>query len=141
MASLSITASQVLLVSGEAPWGTAGAAITAGDGIYFDSATNTWKLAQSDSDAENAGASGLGIALNDAASGQPVRVAGPGCDVNLGAGAAAAASVVYIPAATAGDLAAYGDVVTSGHFRSVICIGKGSNRVRVIGRAAESAIA
>lgn len=140
MASLTITASQVLLVSGEVLKGTAGATITAGHSVYLDTSTNKWKLAQCDGTIAEAGQSGLGIALHGASDGQPLDVAGPGCDVNLGAGAAAAAGTVYIPGATAGDIAPTGDVTTTGQFRSILALGKGSNRVRVVALASESAI-
>jgi len=140
MASLTITAAQVLLVSGERKYGTAGATITAGHAVYLDTATNTWKLAQCDGTAAEAGTDGLGIALHGASSGQPLDVAGPGCDVNLGAGAAAAAGTVYVVGATAGDIAPTADVSTSGHYRSILALGKGSNKVRVVALAAEAAI-
>lgn len=140
MASLTITASQVLLVSGERLTGTAGATITAGQSVYLDTTTNTWRLAQADGTIAEAGQSGLGISLHGASSGQPIDVAGPGCDVNLGAGAAAAAGTVYVPGATAGDIAPTGDVTTSGYFRSILALGKGSNKVRVVALAAEAAI-
>lgn len=140
MASLTITAAQVVLNSGESIRGTAGATITAGASVYLDTTTNTWKLAQADGTAAEAGQDGLGIALHGASSGQPLAIAGPGCDVTLGAGAAPAASAVYIVGATAGDIAAAADVSTTGNYRSVLCVGKGSNKVRVIARAAEAAI-
>src|SRR5688572_2641248 len=130
MASLTITASQVALVSGEVIRGTAGATITAGQSVYLDTATNKWKLAQADGTIAEAGQSGLGIALHGASDGQPLAVAGPGCDVNLGAGAAAVASIVYVVSPTAGEIGVIGDVTTSGHFRSIVALGKGSNRVR-----------
>lgn len=140
MASLTITASQVALNSGEVIRGTAGATITAGASVYLDTSTNKWKLAQADGTIAEAGQSGLGIALHGASDGQPLAVAGPGCDVTLGAGAAPAASAIYIVGATAGDIAAAADVSTTGHFRSILALGKGSNKVRVVALAAESAI-
>jgi hypothetical protein len=140
MASLTITASQVLLTSGQKILGIAGATITAGQSVYLDTATNTWKLAQADGTAAEAGSDGVGISLNGASSGQPVEVAGPGCIVQLGAGAAAAAGTVYIPGATAGDIAPTADVTTSGYFRTVLAIGKGSTSVKVIGVYAGAAI-
>lgn len=140
MASLTITASQVLLVSGERKTGTAGATITAGHAVYLDTATNKWKLAQCDGTAAEAGTDGLGIALHGASDGQPIDVAGAGCDVNLGAGAAAAAGTVYVVGATAGDIAPTADVSTSTQYRSILALGKGSNKVRVVALAAEAAI-
>jgi hypothetical protein len=72
-ADLSITAASVHTSGAKAKVisGTAGATITAGQTVYYDSATNTYKLA----DADSATAHGVaGIALNGASSGQPLSI-------------------------------------------------------------------
>lgn len=78
MADLTVTAANVQPPASGAfsVTGTAGAAITAGQVVYLDSATSTYKLAKADVLAANAP---VGIALNGAAIGQPVAVltAGP----------------------------------------------------------------
>jgi hypothetical protein len=85
MADLSITAANVVKYSGSTTrTGTAGAAIAAGDTLYLDG--TTLKLAQADSLVK---AACVGIALNGAATGQPVTylVAGginPGAAVTVG---------------------------------------------------------
>jgi hypothetical protein len=89
MADLSVTAANVVKTSGSTVNGTAGATITAGQAVYFDSATNRWKLAKDSGTAEEAGASGIGVALNGASSGQPLVVQtqgpyNPGATVTLG---------------------------------------------------------
>jgi len=136
MSSLTLTASQVLLVSG-APyrgviWDNT---VTQGMAVRYDPTTNKWGPAQSDNGATDAGFYGLGIALTGGSSGQEGEVAGPGCVVKLGAGAAPASATVYVPGATAGDVAPTADVTTSGNYRAVLAIGAGSNNVLVVGVA------
>ena len=134
MAALTITATQVLLASGPTKYGTLGVAVTAGQSVYFDATTGTWKLAQGDGSAAEAGADGYGIALNGGAAGQPVLIALPGAKVTLGAGAAPAAGVVYSPGDTAGSLCPPGDMGSTDKVLP-LCIGTGSNAVKVLGEA------
>ena len=130
MANLSVTASQVLLVSGSKSVGAAGAAITAGQTLYLDVSANTLKLAQADGTSEEA--TFKGIALCDAASGQKiVYAAGVGTVVNLGAGAAAVEATTYVLSATAGSIAVDADISTSTHYKSIVCVGIGSNQVKI----------
>lgn len=131
MASLTITASQVLLVSGSPIQGTWDSTVTAGKSVRYAPTTGLWGLAQCDNDATDAGYYGLGIALTGGGSGQQGLIAGPGCVVNLGAGAAAASATVYVAGATAGDIAPTADVTTSGNYRALIGVGIGSNKVKV----------
>lgn len=139
MATISVTASQVLLISGPTADGIAGATITAGQGLYLDTSTNTWKLAQEDGTLAESGSGGFGIALNGASAGQTLKVALPGAVVNLGAGAAVAVGKVLIVSGTAGSL---DDVLitTQGHFQTVAAIGGPVvNYVKVIGVPAGAA--
>jgi len=83
MADLTVTAANVLLVSGTARNGTAGETITAGQSIYLKSADS--ELYRADCDNTAATSSAVGIALNGASNGQPLSYAGNGCVVNMGA--------------------------------------------------------
>lgn len=127
MADLSITATQVLGVgSYTSQVHDAGAAITAGQALYLDS-SNDWQLADANVSATEAAA--IGIALNGGGVGQPVKAITAGC-VNLGAGAAAAAGEVYVVSATAGSIAADGDIGT-GLYKTILGVGIGSNQVQL----------
>ena len=133
MAALTITASQVLPSGGPTEAGTAGAAITPGQSVYRDAATGTWKPAQGDGTAAEAGADGYGIALTQAAAaGQPVVVALPGAKVTLGAGAAPATGIVYFIGDTAGGLHPAGDL-GSGDKVTAMGVGIASNRILIFG--------
>ncbi len=71
MADLTITAASVLMsAAGKSVTGIAGAAITAGDALYKDAADSN-KLKLADADGAAALRAVCGIALNDAAAGQP----------------------------------------------------------------------
>lgn len=76
MADLAITAALVISATGATTeYGTAGATITAGKAVYYDSTTSKWKLADAD-DATAAVRMSTkgGIALNGASDGQPLKV-------------------------------------------------------------------
>lgn len=84
MADLSITATAVTAgASAKVEHGTAGATITAGQVVYKEAASATFKLADSDSATAEV-KDAIGIALNGAAAGQPVAVAKSG-DVTMNA--------------------------------------------------------
>lgn len=112
MADLSITAANVVRVSGNVRNGTAGATITAGKAVYFDSSTGTWKLAVVDGTgsptANTSGANGLGIALNGASSGQPLTVQIDGV-INPG-GTVTVGTIYVCSAAAAGGIAPSADL-------------------------------
>ena len=134
MAALTVTAAQVLLVSGEARTVTFGATITQGQGVYSDAAVGSWKPAQCDGNAAEAGAEGYGIALSAGAAGQKGIVAMPGAKVNLGAGAAPAAGTVYAIGATAGALNPVADM-SSGNKVTPLAVGVGENAVKILSGA------
>ena len=142
MADLSITQAQVLYVSGPRENVTAGAAILPGQSVYERAADHKWLLAQADGTAEEAGVgTRLGISLNESdADGQPLQVALAGARVTLGAGAAPVASQIYVVSGTAGGIGLASDIVTSGHRRSVLALGAGTNAVDLICRAPNAAI-
>jgi Uncharacterized conserved protein (DUF2190) len=118
MADLSITAANVVAGSGaKKATGTAGAAITAGQVVYFETATSSYKLADTDS-ATAAVRSPAGIALHGAASGQPLTVLTSG-PVTIGA--TVAVGDVYYLSGTAGGLAPFADVA-AGDYPCIIGI-------------------
>lgn len=83
MVDLVVTAASVIAdAAAKTTEGTAGAAITAGQVVYLDPATSTYKLADSNGTAD--ARSPDGIALHAAAIGQPVEVAQSG-PVTIGA--------------------------------------------------------
>lgn len=105
MADLTITAASVIS-HGTIDRGTAAATITAGQAVYRDATTLTWKL--SDSNLAGAKACG-GIALNGASTGQPLTVHKSG---DITAGATLVAGTVYAVSATAGGIAPLADITT-----------------------------
>lgn len=118
MADLTITAANVLAGSGAKKVnGTAGASITAGQVVYLDSATNTYKLADTDS-ATAAARSPAGIALHASSSGQPLTICTQG-PVTIGA--TVAVGDVYYLSGTAGGLAPVADVA-AGDYPCIIGI-------------------
>lgn len=112
MADLTITAGSVLFTSGTYQTRTAGAAITAGQAVYYDSSTDRLKLAQCDGTAAEVDA--VGIALHGAASGQPLSYAGQGAVINIGA--TTAKGVEYVVSAAAGGVAPLGDLVSTNKY-------------------------
>jgi hypothetical protein len=128
MSDLSITASQVLPDdTGSQAFGTAGTTITAGQVVYLDSATNTWKLFDANDTAANTASPG--IALNGASSGQPVKVQTSGSPV-IGAGAAPSVGVVYVASATPGGIAPSADIVT-GWRVAILGVGAATNAIKL----------
>ncbi len=131
MTALSITAAQVLHVSGPTKEVVFGATITQGQPLYFDTATGKWKLAQDDGSAAENGADGYGLALSAGADGQKGIIALPGSKVTLGAGAAPAAGVVYAPGDTAGALVPLSDQAQPDKVLPM-CLGVGTNAVKIL---------
>jgi hypothetical protein len=118
MTDLSITAANVIAGSGARTVdGTAGASVTAGQAVYLDSTTNTYKLADCDS-ATAAVRSPDGIALHAAASGQPLEVLTRG---PITIGATMTAGLPYFLSATAGGIAPYADL-GAGDYPTIIGI-------------------
>jgi hypothetical protein len=109
MTDLSVTAANVKGDSAAKEWGTAGEAITAGQAVYLDTPTRTYKLADANS-ATAAARQARGIALNGAAAGQPLAIATSG-DVTAGA-ALTAGTAYYLSAAAAGGIAPIEDLTT-----------------------------
>jgi hypothetical protein len=109
MANLSITAANVVPVDGYGFVDTvAGATITRGTPCY-ESATNGQSLI-CDANDTALKATVKGIALQDAAAGQPLRLMVSG---NLGLGAILTVGTVYCLSATAGAICPYADLTTN----------------------------
>lgn len=122
MADVSVTAANVQPgTSGLNNGKVAGVAITAGQWVYLDSATGTLKLA--DSNASLATATVIGVALNNAAIGQPVQYQSSG---DYTVGGTVAAGAVYVLSANAGNMAPVADLA-SGCYTTVVAIGKTSS--------------
>lgn len=118
MADLTITAANVISQPGATvAHGTAGAAATAGQAVYLDGATHTYKLADNNS-ATAAAREPDGFALHAAAIGQPLAVheRGP-----LVIGATLAPGVAYYLSDTPGGICPVADLAT-GEYPSVVGI-------------------
>jgi len=120
MADLTITPANVIAGSNaKLGSGTAGASITAGQALYYDSTSGTYKLA--DSDASAATADAVGIALHAAASGQPIQFAKSG---SITIGATLTAGTAYYLSNTAGGICPVADV---GSGEKVVLLGLASS--------------
>lgn len=127
MTDISITATSVLAASDAiVENGSAGASITAGQVVYKDSADGLWKLADNNS-ATAAVRTPQGIALNGAASGQPVRVLKSG---NLTLNAVLTAGVAYYLSDTPGGICPVGDLAT-GEYPAFIGIATSTTVLKV----------
>ena len=125
MADLSITAASVVPGSrARILPGTAGATITAGQTVYLDSTTNTYKLADANSSAATAAV--VGIAMNGASAGQPISVNVEDDDLTVGATLSMSAPV-YVQSATAGGIAPSADIA-AGWYPSVLFIAKSTTK-------------
>lgn len=129
MADLSITATQVLPdADGTREYGTAAEAITAGQYVYRDATTLTWKLFDANDSTRNT-STAPGVALNGASAGQQIGVQTSGT-MTLGAGAAPAVGTIYVASATAGGIAPAADL-TTGHVVVVIGVGFTGNKIKL----------
>lgn len=128
MADLIITAANVIAGEGaKIESGTAGEAITAGQVVYWDSTNSVYSLADCDS-ATAALRSPRGIALNGAATGQPIDVATKG-PVTIGA--TLTAGVAYYLSGTAGGIAPVADLAT-GDYPTIIGIATSTSVLDVL---------
>lgn len=107
MADVTVVANEVLPDSGTSNliYGTFGATVTAGETVYLDSATNTYKLA-------DAGAAStavcVGIAMNSGVSGQQCTIAGTGSTIDPGF--TVTVGTIYVLSNTAGKIAPAADL-------------------------------
>lgn len=110
MADVTITAANVAKTTGTIQNGTAGATITAGQALYEDTADSN-KLKLADADNTSTTATIKGVALNGAASGQPVSYLQAGATMDLGA--TLTVGTVYVLSGTAGGIAPYADLASN----------------------------
>jgi hypothetical protein len=109
LADISITGTSTVAGSGaKIVEGTAGVALSGGQVVYLDSATNSYKLADCNS-ATAAARSPVGFALHAAAAGQPIAVQTGG---SLTLGGTLVAGVVYYLSGTPGGVRPVADNTT-----------------------------
>lgn len=117
MADLSPVAASVVATSGYSYIDVvAGASIVRGNLCYLN-ASNQAALVQADGTVTEATIAG--VALNDAATGQPIRLQTGG---SITIGATVAKGTLYGASATAGAIAPSTDIVTTGYYRSILGI-------------------
>jgi hypothetical protein len=97
--------------------GTAGATITAGQFLYFDSTAQQWKLADANASETTAAVSGL--AASGGAAGQQIIVVLYDDDLTVG-GTLSTSAPVYVLSGTAGGIAPVADVTTGWYARPVL---------------------
>lgn len=128
MADLTITVASVAKGTGASTTnGTAGATITAGQVVYLDSATATYKLADTDS-ATAAVRVPVGIALHAALTGQPLQILTGGL---ITIGATTVVGVPYYLSGTAGGICPYADVA-AGDYPVFLGIGTSVTQIKVV---------
>lgn len=111
----------------------AGAAVTAGQTVYLDTATNTWKLADANASIDTAELGG--VALHAASTGQPLAVL---TDGDYNPGATVAVGTIYVVSDTPGGIAPAADGVT-GWFTSVLGVATTAANIRVARNASRVA--
>lgn len=109
MVDVSITAASVVPGSdARTVQGISGATITAGQAVYLDTATNTWKLADANGATELI-RKAIGIALTGSSTNQPIVVQKSG---SITAGGTLTPGVPYYLSDTPGGICLYADVGT-----------------------------
>ena len=137
MADLTITAAQVLKSTGAVvETGNAGETITQGQSVYRKAADK--EIYKADANVAAAEAAAVGIALNSAADGQPIKFQTDG-SITLGAGAAPVEGTVYVVSATAGGIAPVADLVST-NYVTTLGVGNGSNGIDMILKATGSQV-
>lgn len=133
MADITVTAANVLAGAGGIfDWVTAGATITAGQVVYKAS-DGDYELADADA-AASAGSTSdsksIGIALNGAASGQPLKIQYAG---TINPGATTVVGDIYrVSAATAGGISSdQVDIMASGDFKTILGVGVSTSAIKL----------
>ena len=124
MADISFTAATAIRDSGDFEVGTSGASIAAGEVVYLDSATNTYKEAINTSEAA---AAATGIALTTSFTGQPVVIQTSG---TMTFGGTVVVGEVYMVSGTAGGIAPEADVV-SADYVTLLGVGISATQVKL----------
>lgn len=128
MADISITAANCVPVAGSLiGYGTSGATITAGQAIYLEASSNTWKLADNNSATAEARAA-TALALTGSSSGQPIAYITAGNSVTLGG--TMTAGVAYYLSDTPGGICPVADL-SSGEYPQVIGIATSTTVLRL----------
>lgn len=128
MADLTITAASVVKgTNAQIQTGYAGETIAAGKAVYFDTVTQRWKLADSNS-ATALVRHATGIALNGASDGQPVDVQ-IGGDITIGA--TLVANTSYFLSDTPGGICPLADV-GAGEYTELIGVAISTTVLRLI---------
>ena len=132
MVDLAITAAQVLPdTTYPIRTGIAAAAITPGQVVCYDSASNTVKLWDANDTLVNTLQPGIAVG-QAAAAGQTIQwQEAPGAEITLGAGAAPGVGTVYVGSATAGGIAPVADLA-SGWLRAILGVGKATNKIKLV---------
>ncbi|MCG3206274.1 MAG: hypothetical protein KCHDKBKB_03008 [Elusimicrobia bacterium] len=108
--------------------GLAGATITAGQIVYYDSSASSWKLADADLSAAASGSGGsIGLALNGASSGQPITVLLEDDDLTPG-GTLTMTAPIYVLSGTAGGIAPIADLAAA-DYPVFLGIAKSANKM------------
>lgn len=124
-----ITATQVAWVRGVRPRTVrGGAAITAGQVVYKNTATNEHELADADTDTASEVA---GVAISDGQDGRDMLIAPPGAVYNCGF--TTTAGTIYVLSTTAGGIAPEADLA-SGDYVVVLFVGNGTAIVELIAK-------
>lgn len=125
MVDIAVTAANVAQSTGaNIKSGTTGAAVTAGQSLYIDTAnSNVLKLADADDTALTATV--CGIAINTAASGQIVNYQSQG---TINPGGTAVVGTIYVASGTAGGIAPSTDLASS-DYTTIIGVGTASNAI------------
>lgn len=125
MADLSITASEVLYVSGKKGMRQCGEALATGDVVYLKSAdSKVWKA---DADAE-ASAEALGIVLGATNAADQWCVVQEDGTITIGSSASVAQGQSYVVSGTAGKIAVEGDL-TTGDYVTHLGVGNASDQI------------
>lgn len=129
MADYALTSASVIKGSNASTQiGTAGASIVAGQPVYSDaSASNLIKLA--DADASLAASTVVGVALNSAATGQPVSYVTDDDDFTHGLTGVTTGDIIIL-SSTAGALCPAADL-SSGEYPQVVMIAKSATKAVV----------
>lgn len=123
MPDLAVVAADVVYTGSTIERGTAGATITAGQAVYYDTSNENWALADADA---LASVTRVGIALHGASAGQPITVARPKGDIDLGV--TITVGTVYVVSTTAGGIAPLSDLL-SGDFVCILGVGTAADKL------------
>lgn len=131
MADLSVTAANVLASAAATIVNNFnfGATVTAGQVVYLDSTTSTWKLLDRDAATTGNEITTLkGIALNGGASGQPANVCVK--DTDFTPGATLTNGITIYSSDTAGGITS-ADIPTTGDYPTVLGVAKSTTKMNL----------